>query len=198
MFQSKTNREREKKMLYAFGYQRRVGKDEAAKYLCQKHGFKRIAFADLLRMLLFSIHPHLTQNQLSEKEKDQMDARLQTTPRGLMLRLGDGLRKCLGEDIFVRFLQRQLQKNQETRVVVTDVRYPKEFAFLKSQGARMVKIERNKNGVSQNFSNHHQRHNHNHPHPSETLLSSFAWDKVVVNNGTLPELHTKLESLLKN
>lgn len=65
--------------------------------------------------------------------------------------------------------------------LITDVRFPNEADAVRSRGGLMVRIE---------------RHNSDAPislHPSETSLDNYEFDEVIVNDGTLLDLQSKVE-----
>lgn len=161
----------------AFGHQARVGKDTVADYIIANNGpCVRLAFATKLYQITDNI-----QNTLGMSvEKDA----------NLLQKEGSLLRDHYGGDIFVNKLIEDMTtaiNNDPTiNVIITDVRYLNEFEALKKLGFTIVKITRD-NRVINRDSNH----------TSETSLVGAKFDMVIDNNGTLQDLYSQVDSLIK-
>lgn len=70
-------------------------------------------------------------------------------------------------------------------LVVTDIRFPNEFDYIKSKGGLMVRVERPDLVRGEAL---------NELHPSETALDNEdRWDSVIVNNGDLAQFRQLVE-----
>ena len=98
---------------------RGCGKSSIAKLLCN-HGYETASFADPLRKLAGVCGP--------ERIND----------RGLLLEMGEILRTC-DPHFFLRSMANALQ-SKTTPVVIDDVRFQREYDWLKQKGAVMIRL----------------------------------------------------------
>lgn len=129
------------------------GKSSAADVLCREYGFVQVAFADALRDMLCGLlaaqgidHAWVTEPRLKERPI----AALGVSGRRLMQTLGDWGRS-LDPDWWVQALARSIgladrlppgTATAHDRIVISDVRYPNEAAWLRSRGGVLVHISR--------------------------------------------------------
>lgn len=157
----------------AFGCQFRVGKDTAAEYLQGKTGGTLLNFAEPIRKI-----EAFTQATLGLVGKK--DRKFRQT-------IGDWGRSE-DEDIFVKLLVAELAGLHHETIYVTDVRFPNEFAALKKAGFYMVRLTRRDRPMPDDPALAE--------HPSERSLCDAHWDETISNDGTLDELHAKLDDFL--
>lgn len=164
------------------------GKDEAAKGL-DELGFRRVAFADVLRSMAYATDPYVEHPfggfvRLSEiVDQYGWDFVKNNFPdaRRLLQRLGtEGGRSILGENIWVDTLLNSLEHD---KVVVTDVRFLNEMVAIKERGGITVRIVRPGVGPRNN-------------HPSETSLDDVTFDRYLVNDGTIDELVSDMQDIV--
>jgi hypothetical protein len=155
------------------------GKDEAARGLT---GFTRVAFADALRDVLYDMNPSVEYMGTEDfmplasyvDHYGWQEAKARTEARELLQSLGVAVRTHIGEDAWVRAA---LRKTVEPgNYVFTDVRFPNEANAIKSFGGVIVRIERAGIGPVNG-------------HESETAMDGYGFDEVILNNGTIDELH---------
>ena len=184
-------------MIVGLGHQAQVGKDTAAGFLVERHGFKRLAFADILKEVLYDMNPIISASnnpvgiipryvhlQDIVDNKSWEYAKKSGEVRRLLQELGVAARWHLGENVWVQPIFNRILDEPDTDFVVTDIRFPNEFSCLKSfrhQPATMVKITRKSAYL-----------NTGAKHQSETALAEFEWDYVVPNNGNLIEFEEDL------
>lgn len=174
----------------------RAGKDAAAQALVSELGFERHGFADALRDSLYALNPIIpvevdnlvgwrgTIDMRLAHLVDQLgweEAKCQSEVRELLQRLGtDAGRQVLGEDIWVDTLFR---RHDVERLVVPDCRFPNEADGVTCRGGFVLRIERPGwapiNG-----------------HASETALDGYPFDAVIVNDGTLADLHRNVVKVI--
>ena len=150
------------------------GKDAVAAHLVEHHDFTRFAFADILKELARDIG--------WDGAKDEKGRRL-------LQDLGHGVRQHLGDDSWVKALDRAIWRvcNPYTsRIAVSDVRYPNEVEWVRSYGGLLVRVDRP--GVN--------RSGPEHAHPTEASIDRFQVDAVLTNDSTLGALYEKVETLL--
>lgn len=131
----------------------RAGKDTAGKFFVDGHGYRRVAFADPLKIAAWKINPitHaggwgeqrrwsdiITGDGSYERAKDEVPE-----VRRFLQALGATIRD-LDEDFWLR---QALKKTQEANdegvpVVITDVRYRNEAASLVRAGFHLLHINR--------------------------------------------------------
>ncbi len=179
-------------MIVGLGHQAQVGKDTAANFLVERYGFKRLAFADKLKQVLYDINPIVT------PLVPQDEARIQTIVdvdgwevaktifevRRMLQELGVAARDHIDRNAWVTPVIKQLDIYQD--FVITDVRFPNEFAALYRKGARMVRITRSE---AQGNAGTHQ---------SEVALDreDVEWSATVENDGTILEFEESLTGVL--
>jgi hypothetical protein len=171
-------------MLVAFAGQKGVGKTTAVDYLLQK-GYKNINFADPVKRSLVALLD-LADEQVFGNLKEVVDSRYNMTPRQLMQKYSDFSKECFGEDIFVRLLVQNLEKANEKKYVIGDLRYPNEAEEVKKYGIIIiVERETTKNEFSS--------------HSSETSIDLIVRDEkvfTVANDGTPEELFHKIDEII--
>ncbi len=165
------------------------GKDTAALLLVDL-GWTRLSFADVLREFALAVDPLIPLTPMLTCRLSQLVTKMgwenakRTYPevRQLLQRLGtDAGRRLLGTDVWVNAAFERVPAGAP--VTATDVRFPNEAEAIRARGGIVVRVERPGtypiNG-----------------HPSETALDSFEFDAVLVNDGTVLDLHAKVAALL--
>lgn len=113
-------------------------------------------------------------------KNDKID-KYNMTIRELMQRYSDVTKELLGEDLYIKCAEHELNSIKEykdTVVIFTDSRHKAELNWLNSKGAIMVRI--NDSRV--------KKMNHR----SETEMDEFnKWDWIIENDGTISDLREK-------
>lgn len=175
----------------------RSGKDEAAAVLMKYYNFERRAFADKLREFLYRLDPplvgwyHAPADQVVSEVtlRDVIDnegwdgykeGRFSDLIRGMLQRLGTECgRELISDNIWVNAALKGL--DSESKVVMTDARFPNEAQAIVDLGGEVWRI--NRTGVGPI-----------NMHPSETSLDNWTFDVTIDNDGTLEEYHEKIRS----
>lgn len=130
------------------------GKDTVAEILVREHGFKRYAFADKLREMVYAINPHVRWGEhegipLVDRLADIVDAdgwdkakREIPEVRELLQRVGVWHRENLGEWVWVNLVKDQWLADGQPDAVITDVRFPNEARFVRNYRGHVVRIHR--------------------------------------------------------
>jgi hypothetical protein len=165
-----------------------AGKDTAANHLVVEHGYRPLSFAQPLRCMLMALVGHVGQHSgwLTDRGlKEQPMPGLGHSYRELAQTLGtEWGRGCFGELFWVQVLhEHRARMVGNQRVVITDVRFPNELAYVRSQGGRVWEVVR-------------QHLQPVRPHVSEQALEAEAPDAVLFNTGTLDQLHERIDALL--
>lgn len=153
-------------------------KDVAARHLVARYGFVQVAFEDPIRdmvaLLLEQIGvPDAFLRHRLFKERPLPE--LGFSPRALMQVLGTEVGRALSADLWVRHLELRLglQPNGgpvHDRIVISDVRFPNEVAWLRAKGGKVVRLTRP------------QAQGQALAHVSETALADMTPDYDVLND----------------
>jgi len=160
--------------IIAFGHKEGVGKDTAGKILVAR-GYTRVYFAEGVYEICGGIQRALG----VPVEKDPQ----------LLQTVGHGLKAVYGADVWVRRLRRQLREHVaagRTKFVITDLRHQVEMDYLRSVGAKLIKLERDGRVLTRDPT-----------HISEIELDGAEFDHVVENNGTVESLAQKIYTILE-
>lgn len=187
-------------MIVGLAGQARSGKDTVAKYLVEKYDFKQYALADKIREALYVLNPTiLIDNNIIEWWKltgkipnlyeylanvvDNVGwekAKEQKSVRELLQRFGTEVgREMFGENFWVDCIMEQIHTENPDNAVISDIRFQNETDIC----TVVLKIER---GMSSSVD----------VHKSEKLdISKEYFHSIIKNNGTIEELHTKVDKL---
>lgn len=130
------------------------GKDTAADYLVNNHGFRRDSFANTLKdavAAVFGWDRILLEGRTKEARewREQVDPwwsdRLNMphlTPRWVLQQWGtDVCRNHFHDDIWIASLENKLRKTRDS-IVISDVRFPNEIKAIHNAGGLVVRIKR--------------------------------------------------------
>lgn len=165
----------------------RGGKTTVADHLRDEFDFHTYAFAEPMKRMLSQLLG-LTAEQL-EQHKDTVLPWLGFSPRHLLQTLGtEWGREALHPDFWIRIATDRIRwlENYESsplRIVIGDVRYENEAAFIRRQGGFLIHVRRNDATPVR-------------AHTSESGIEIQDNDFVLENNGTLAELHDSVSALL--
>ena len=159
------------------------GKDTVANILVEKYGYKRIAFADPIRELLYEMDPPVPVGAGSEKHtvglQNYVDvygwdqAKQHPIVRSMLQNLGVGARKVFGDTFWV--YQALSDIAPQDKVVVSDVRFVNEADWIKDFTGQIWRVKRMGTAAV-------------NEHVSESELDGYPVDQIFVNNGTLEDL----------
>ncbi len=157
------------------------GKTTVAEWLVKYQGFTKMAFADYIKTIA-----------RAGSWNGEKDAR----GRKYLQHIGDVMREY-DEAIFIKEIARKIEahiqnctKNaKEIKIVVDDVRMPKEIEKLKEYGAHIWFIERTQLPTSSEAK----------AHKTERLTKeSYAYQHIIDNNETIEQLYEKVQELSLN
>lgn len=136
------------------------GKDTAGRHLVETHGYYDIAFADALKdtcAAVFCWDREMLdgKNPQSREWRNQIDPwwaeHLEIphfTPRWALQHIGtDVMRKFIRDDLWILNVRRRIdtireQHGPETKIVLTDGRFPNELAMIRDLGGSVVRVKR--------------------------------------------------------
>jgi hypothetical protein len=195
------------------------GKDTAADYLVNFHGFRRDSFANTLKdavSFVFGWDRTLLEGRTKEARewREQIDVwwaeRLdmpKLTPRWILQYWGtDVLRNHFHDDIWIASLENKMRKTKDN-IVISDVRFPNEIKAIHNAGGKVIRIKRgpepiwyqdavNMNAGSQNMSwlISKSRVEQLGIHSSETSWVGGNIDVVISNDGSIDELFNSIRN----
>lgn len=159
----------------------RSGKNATAGMLVGLHGYEARAFAEPIKTALLTLNPILESGfRLNELVKDYgwEVAKSKLEVRRLLQVFGTEIgRNMFGQDFWVDQAIKGL--NSTDKIVFADCRFPNEADKIKQLGGDVWRITRP--GVEAINS-----------HPSEHALDSWAFDRVITNDGDLQDLKFKV------
>lgn len=172
-----------------------AGKSAVAKLLVNEYGFSEAAFADPLKKGLQQLLG-LEEDQLWGPRKDTIDPTWGVQPRQLLQYLGTEVFRDQLPQLFDwkdrrrspwvfrmrRELERRWAEDPRKYIVISDIRFPDEAAFVHELGGRVWQVER-PGQIGLDF------------HESEGR-TDFPVDENLHNTGTLEDLHTKVRILI--
>jgi len=198
------------------------GKDTIADYLTTFHGYKRLSFAASLKDAVAAVfnwdREMLEGTTKSSREwREQVDTwwaeRLgipHLTPRWILQYWGtDVCRNAFHNDIWVASVENKLRTSTDN-IVLTDCRFYNEVGAIKNAGGITIRVERGLNpewyshainfnkGENGNLGWAIGRHRLEQLgiHASEYSSVGLEYDYIIANDGTIDDLHKKIESII--
>ncbi len=199
------------------------GKDTAADYLVNFHGFRRDSFANTLKdavAAVFGWDRTLLEGRTREARewREQVDPwwaeRLNMpnlTPR-LMLQLWgtEVCRNGFHDDIWIASLENKMRKTGDD-IVISDVRFPNEIKAIHNAGGRVVRVVRgsdpewyqdalnvNAGPTNMSWAISKARLESLKIHSSETSWIGDGIDVEIDNNGTIDDLYAQIKNLVSD
>lgn len=164
-----------------------AGKDTFANVLVQKYGFERIAFADLLKQVVYTLNP-IVDPIVGFRVHDFVDDygwdyAKQNVPeiRRLLQRMGtEAGRDILGQDIWVDAVFNNMGSGD---YCISDMRFPNEAQRVVDNNGVTVRIIRDGIIPANN-------------HPGEVALDNWDFDYIVYNNHGIDNLEEMADKIL--
>lgn len=200
------------------------GKDTAADYLVNYHGFRRDSFANSLKDALSNIFGWdraMLEGRTKESRawRDRVDTwwaeRLgmpNLTPRLMLQHWGTEVcRAAFHDDIWIASLENKL-RNTSDDVVISDVRFPNEIAAIHNAGGIVIRIKRGPEPEWFDAAESFNKGPRSNPtwslskmklqtlkvHASESSWVGGDIDAVISNDSTIDDLCSKIEEIVKN
>jgi hypothetical protein len=200
-----------------------AGKDTAADYLVNYHGFRRDSFANTLKdavAAVFGWDRVLLEGRTKEarawrEEEDawwsnRLDMRI--TPRWVLQQWGTEVcRQAFHDDIWIASLENKLRKTKDD-VVISDVRFPNEIAAIRRAGGLVIRIKRGDdpewfrhaeivnrgpvNNLNWSYSTSYMKTAG--IHTSETAWVGGNIDYTIANDSTIDELFNSIKDLVED
>lgn len=175
------------RLIVGLGYRAQQGKDLIGAHLCDKYGFKRVAFADPLKRAckeIFGWHSW----DLTPKQKTTLDEYWKATPRVLLQDVGTAMREYIHPDVWVHAAFRQIEtRYPNNHVVITDVRFPNEAEAVRENGGKLLHVIRPGVWLDVEAAKHESEH---------ALDKWTQWDASIINSGTVRQLLVRVDRIL--
>ena len=196
------------------------GKDTAADYLVNFHGFRRDSFANTLKdavSAVFGWDRVLLEGRTKEARewREQRDEwwsnRLgkDITPRHILQYWGTEVcRQGYHDDIWIASLENKMRKTGDN-IVISDVRFPNEIKAIKSAGGQVVRVIRgadpewyqdawnvNQGPTNMTWAISKMRMEQRGIHASETAWIGKGIDLEIDNNGSIDQLFAQIKNLV--
>lgn len=158
--------------LVAFCGYKGSGKDTAAEVLLDLCNYKRVAFADPIRMIGREIFGFTDEEMNDRILKEQVvDRWPHQSPRDNAKLVGTEMFRTYYPDVWIQCAERTINRVEAEGygAVITDLRFPNEEAYVRSRGGCIVRIHRI--GVEQTD-----------PHPSEAHIGQIVPHFELVND----------------
>jgi dephospho-CoA kinase len=167
--------------IVAFTGKKFSGKDTAAQVLIDKYGYTKVSFADGLRKVMELALGEKSDYFTDPTKKEEIDSRTGKTRRFWLQKAGTDWFRNEYENIWIDWWKKDIQNKGLRKVVVTDLRFPNELEaiHLICPSARIFRI-------------YNPRINSSDNHVSEAFVDKLYVDHVVVNSGTIQQLHREI------
>ena len=194
-----------------------AGKDTAADYLVNFHGFRRDSFAATLKDAVAAVFGWNRdwlegRTKASREWREQMDLwwsqrlGMEITPRWILQNWGTEVcRNGFHKDIWIASLENKLRQTKDN-VVISDCRFFNEVDAIRNLGGRIVWIQR---GPTPHWYDIAARANRGDTkaqqwlknegiHASETSWAGTDFDLIIANDGMIDDLYRQLNGLLED
>lgn len=169
---------------------KRSGKDTAADHLVNPIGFQRTRFAEPLKMMLMQLYH--TAGLSIDEALERIEGSLKETPdpilcgrtpRHAMQTLGTEWRDLIGKHLWTGIWMNRVKEllAEGKNVVVTDCRFHHEAEAIRYLGGHIIQIYRPDLPKSWDA------------HVSEQEMMQIIPDITIINNGSIADLHHKIE-----
>ncbi len=193
------------------------GKDTAADFLVNFHGFRRDSFAGTLKdavAAVFNWDRELLEGRTKEARawREQVDPwwaeRLNMpnlTPRLVLQLWGTEVcRRSFHDDIWIASVENKL-RNSKDSIVISDCRFPNEIKSIKAAGGKVIWVQR---GITPHWYDVAIQANRGVEsakrfleeqgiHASESSWAGTHFDAIVDNDGSLDDLYKQLKNLVQ-
>jgi len=170
------------------------GKDTVANILVENYGYKRIAFADPIRDLIYEMDPLIPKgygnNIINYRLQDMVDTygwdRLKVEfpeVRRLLQDTGVGARKVFGDKFWI--YQALSDVAPQDKVVVSDVRFENEAKWIQEFNGQIWRIKRLGTDATND-------------HVSESEMDGYPVNQIFVNNGSIDDLKVLIQTRMRS
>lgn len=183
-------------MLIGLVAKARAGKDTVAGLLTKNFdGFEQFAFADTMKDVVavkFGI-PRCNCDALNDDgsafDREALHPFWGISVREMLQMEGtEATREVYDPDFWVKRMRLKIRDYRKKNIVISDVRFPNEVAFIQKCGGHIIGITRPTTAIA------------NNDHPSERMASrdlGVVADYIVGNDGTIAQLHGQIIEVME-
>lgn len=193
-------------LVIGFGYKALSGKDECVKHLAKVLKANKVCVTSFAKTLRSEIHKEMHSIAIAEhisprdalkelcyragvpyeSEASASKSDPHGKQRALLQWWGTEYRRESDKEYWIRKVAQEIAQKSPSVVLISDVRFPNEFDFVKSLGGYMVNIHRLgiaslKGAVAE--------------HSSENYLAHYAFDFTLENDSDIKTLHSRARDL---
>ena len=168
----------------ALGHRKRVGKDTVADVLVDE-GWVKLSFAEPLKhgvCNLYGFPYEYYNNEMKETILPQWGK----SPRDLLIYMGTEVLRKDNPDHWIKLMEISIEKikaeGTAKGIVVSDLRFPNEFEFMKKINACCIKIVRESVPNTSDI--------------ADNALEGYDFGNLVSNDGSVSDLITKVKSII--
>lgn len=173
------------RMIIGIAGKARTGKDTVAKYLFANYSFTRIAFADPVKQAAQVIFGLTNEQTWDDAHKEVVIPYWGKSPRQMFQLVGtECVKPHFGEDIWVKRLAMVADILGTDDIVIPDVRFEAEAAWIRQNGGYIVHLERP--GAMTVSS-----------HVSEAGIKFEPGDHIMTNDSSIKRLHDRVDTYIQ-
>lgn len=171
-------------IIIAFTGKAGSGKDTAAHYLVERHGFVKISFADTLRDICKTAFG-LTDEEMQDRvlKETPLERWPWKTPRHILQVVGTEMFRTHFPGTWTRSLIRKARQHE--RVVIADCRFPDEADTIRAEDGWVIRLEGRQADIGAGAA-----------HASEAAIDAIVADDTLYNDTCVDDLYSRLEDLL--
>jgi hypothetical protein len=186
---------------------KRSGKDVLADHLVKNYNYKRIAFADPLKVAVKNLF-NFDDDQVGigidtgSNRKDIIDDKWGITPRAALQFFGTEIMQekiqellpNINKNFFANTLKNHIENAEEDqKFVISDLRFIHEYEML----ANIQNIQHKDKVIVRVIRPSNNRIRDENPHISEIEYTNIPYDIIMINNGTIDEYISRFEKLIR-
>lgn len=172
----------------------RSGKDETSNHLCEKYGYTQFAFGDELKRYandLFGVHGGGKRRELYQWFGQTMRER---EPDIWVRKCFERVEMYAGRPVYYG----DFRFGWERRAVISDLRQPNEYERCRAEGFVIIRVTAPDGIRIHRAIESGDRFEYSDlVHETESHVDSFKVDYEIINDGTLEQLHAKIDAVME-
>lgn len=159
-----------------------TGKSECSKVLIDKYKFRKISFADKMKEIISVLWDIPLHYLYDPSMKETFDPRWGKTYREIMQLFGTEVCRNISWNTWIYHVEKEFKKGEN--LVIDDVRFKNEAGLIKKYDGILITVVRP------------LPRSRDSKHLSESEQDEIQPDIVIMNDGTVADLHRKIEESL--